>query len=133
MKGIVRMFALAVAVLALSPAVPAVAGGFFDNPLMQLIGGGDGDGIPNGQDPDYIRPLDGSGNGSRVVSARGAGVCDGTGPKGQAPRAGKISPGCYTPVFPAVAEACQGAFQSPRNIGLPYLQGFSIPIKLSLF
>ncbi|MCF8383824.1 MAG: hypothetical protein K9G39_09610 [Chlorobium sp.] len=101
MKRIVRMFALAVAVLALSPAVPAVAGGYFDNPLMQLIGGGDcdginenapdadGDGIPNGQDPDYVRPLDGSGNGGRVVSATGAGVCDGTGPKGQATRSGR--------------------------------------------
>jgi hypothetical protein len=64
----------------------------------------DGDGIPNCQDPDYVRPLDGTGkklgrmqggkhgqgygtNGSGSVSGTGTGtgtgVCDGTGPKGK--------------------------------------------------
>jgi len=103
MKRIVRLFAIAAVVLALSPAVPAAAQGFFDNPLMQLIGGGDcdginenapdadGDGIPNGQDPDYVRPQDGSGGGSRMVSVTGTGtgVCDTTGPKGPAARGGR--------------------------------------------
>ena len=68
----------------------------------------DGDGIPNGQDPDYVRPQDGTGHkfgkmdgagkmngmgkmygksngqglGQRNRSGSGAGVCDGTGPKG---------------------------------------------------
>ena len=68
----------------------------------------DGDGIPNGLDADFVRPLDGSGrqlgkaqrggngvcgigprNGSGFGRGRGAGpctgdgVCDGTGPKGK--------------------------------------------------
>ncbi len=69
----------------------------------------DGDGIPNGQDPDYVRPLDGTGNqykrGARPTAAgstwswqwqwrdlfngafgfgpgTGTGDCDGTGPHG---------------------------------------------------
>lgn len=49
----------------------------------------DGDGIPNGQDPDYTRPLDGTGSkfkgdrsGFGYGYKRGSGVCDGTGPKG---------------------------------------------------
>lgn len=63
----------------------------------------DGDGIPNGQDPDWTRPLDGSGakaqhkfaKGSFRTGANGAaklagtGVCDGTGPKGAAKRKGR--------------------------------------------
>ncbi len=75
----------------------------------------DGDGIPNGQDPDYQKPMDGTGNrfmygkngerGNRstttstVVSSDfsnfynwggsyGTGVCDGTGPHGKAQRGG---------------------------------------------
>ena len=60
----------------------------------------DGDGIINCQDPDYVRPMDGSGKklgkkqagqlgkGSGMQRAgkqdgSGAGVCDGTGPKGK--------------------------------------------------
>ncbi len=75
----------------------------------------DGDGIPNGLDPDYVKPQDGSGhqfgkksqntqnnqelngNGTRtrartmnITGAKaGSGVCDGTGPKGNAVRKGK--------------------------------------------
>jgi hypothetical protein len=85
----------------------------------------DGDGIPNGQDPDWTRPLDGSGykdqnrigrpddtemtqgqkNGKVTKSnfgkgsflagmtaagrTTGAGVCDGTGPKGTIKRKGR--------------------------------------------
>ncbi len=91
MKKFIRLAAVAGFVLAVMPAVPASAQGFFDNPLMQLFGGGDcdginenapdadGDGIPNGQDPDYVRSLDGSGSGSGVNSVTGTGVCDGTG------------------------------------------------------
>jgi hypothetical protein len=61
----------------------------------------DGDGILNCQDPDYVRPLDGSGkklgkmNAGKGMGVRGGclqtgagsgngtGVCDGTGPKGK--------------------------------------------------
>lgn len=58
----------------------------------------DGDGIPNGEDPDWVRPQDGTGkqlgkmkNGSgqrgtgRIGNGQrfGNGVCDGTGPKGK--------------------------------------------------
>ena len=71
----------------------------------------DGDGIPNCQDPDWSRPLDGSGYKAQskmgqgqkagfgkssfrtgVTSAArtsGTGVCDGTGPKGNAQRKGR--------------------------------------------
>ncbi|OGD23383.1 MAG: hypothetical protein A2Y70_00460, partial [Candidatus Aminicenantes bacterium RBG_13_64_14] len=85
----------------------------------------DGDGIPNGQDPDWTRPLDGSGykdqrrvgrtDGTETVKGQkagkitkanfgkasfrqgattagrmaGAGVCDGTGPKGAVQRKGR--------------------------------------------
>ncbi|MCU0453351.1 MAG: hypothetical protein MUE68_06805 [Bacteroidetes bacterium] len=68
----------------------------------------DNDGVPNGKDPDFVRPMDGSGrkymrgagkaqNGSGrgkgigpqdgSGQCTGTGVCDGTGPKGA--RAGK--------------------------------------------
>ncbi len=60
----------------------------------------DGDGIINCQDPDYVRPMDGTGKklGNRhagqfgkgigqkyqgKVDSPGTGVCDGTGPKGK--------------------------------------------------
>lgn len=63
----------------------------------------DGDGIPNGQDPDYVRPQDGTGHqfgkmhgaGKMYGKTNGQGmgqhnrwgfgnrVCDGTGPKGR--------------------------------------------------
>ena len=71
----------------------------------------DGDGIPNGQDADWTKPLDGSGYKAQskmgqgqkagfgkgsfrtgVTSAArtsGTGVCDGTGPKGNAQRKGR--------------------------------------------
>jgi len=49
----------------------------------------DGDGIPNGQDPDYVRPLNGkgsmfmyNGDASKKIYRYGSGICDGTGPKG---------------------------------------------------
>jgi len=70
---------------------------------FQIARDADGDGIPNGQDPDWARPLDGSGakaqhkfsKGSFRTGATGAaklagtGVCDGTGPKGTAKRKGR--------------------------------------------
>lgn len=63
----------------------------------------DGDGIPNGQDPDYVRPQDGTGHqfgkmhdsvrmygkshargiGQRTRLHLHTGVCDGTGPRGR--------------------------------------------------
>lgn len=62
----------------------------------------DGDGIINCQDPDYVRPMDGTGKklgkmhggqsvngkgnhgmGSAGCTGTGTGVCDGTGPKGK--------------------------------------------------
>jgi hypothetical protein len=69
----------------------------------QLARDDDGDGIPNGQDPDWVKPQDGSGykdqhkigKGSfrtgltAAGRATGAGVCDGTGPKGTAQRKGR--------------------------------------------
>ena len=62
--------------------------------------GDDGDGIINCQDPDYVRPMDGTGkklgkmhagqfgkgNGMHrggKLDGTGTGVCDGTGPKGK--------------------------------------------------
>ncbi len=51
----------------------------------------DGDGIPNGQDPDYTRQSNGkgvnymgdkNGNGYGYKHKHGTGVCNGTGPKG---------------------------------------------------
>ena len=69
----------------------------------------DGDGIPNGQDTDYSRPQDGTGNknkfGSKSMNkndkgsmngsgtgtfgpGNGTGDCDGTGPKGSVKRGG---------------------------------------------
>ena len=76
----------------------------------QLTRDDDGDGIPNGQDPDWVKPADGSGymgqhqNGQIAKSgfakgsfrtglqgaarATGAGVCDRTGPKGNAKKKG---------------------------------------------
>jgi type II secretory pathway pseudopilin PulG len=69
----------------------------------QLARDDDGDGIPNGQDPDWTRPLDGSGYKGQHKFAKasfrtgmtgaarmsGAGACDGTGPKGTAQRKGR--------------------------------------------
>ncbi len=77
----------------------------------------DGDGIPNGQDPDWMRPEDGTGyknrhgnkfsnqvqHGERLFSGKGwskasfrrnfaqfgRGVCDGLGPKGKAQKIGR--------------------------------------------
>jgi hypothetical protein len=71
----------------------------------------DNDGIPNGLDPDWSRPKDGTGFQSRNGKGGGAGqgagfnnksfrggqgggsfgggVCDGTGPKGKGPRKGR--------------------------------------------
>lgn len=78
----------------------------------------DNDGIPNGRDPDWVRPEDGTGNKNRngqqgsenrfgnrkgfqgsgmqsntsfrnSMSGFGGGVCDGTGPKGKANRKGR--------------------------------------------
>ena len=68
----------------------------------------DGDGIPNGQDPDYVKPQDGTGhrfgkmNGAGTMNGagkmygksngrggslgQGGGSCDGTGPKGNGGR-----------------------------------------------
>ncbi|NTW69028.1 MAG: hypothetical protein HGB23_04175 [Chlorobiaceae bacterium] len=42
------------------------------------------DGIPNGQDPTYVRPQDGSGAGRGATSGTGTGtpILDGTGPHG---------------------------------------------------
>ena len=60
----------------------------------------DGDGIPNGQDPDFVRPQDGSGRqnkggqgkgmkGAGNGSGLGTGDCDGSGPKGNGKRGGR--------------------------------------------
>lgn len=87
--------------------------------INDLAKDADGDGIPNGQDPDWAKPADGTGykeqNMKGAASANGAGpkgqyqmgkggfrtgttaagrmtgagVCDGTGPKGSAQRKGR--------------------------------------------
>ncbi|MDD8025613.1 MAG: hypothetical protein PHI34_03790 [Acidobacteriota bacterium] len=78
--------------------------------LNDLARDHDNDGIPNGQDPDWTRPKDGSGykagngNGGQAGSGMGlgrggfrgssggpfgTGVCDGTGSKGKAARKGR--------------------------------------------
>jgi len=87
--------------------------------INDLAKDADGDGIPNGQDPDWVKPADGTGykeqnkqgaagangagakgqyqmgkGGFRTGSTAagrmtGAGVCDGTGPKGSAQRKGR--------------------------------------------
>lgn len=93
--------------------------------INDLAKDADGDGIPNGQDPDWVRPLDGTGykEQNRIGQAdasvmakgqkagkttgaafgkgsfrtgmtspgrvAGAGICDGTGPKGTAKRKGR--------------------------------------------
>jgi hypothetical protein len=69
----------------------------------QLARDDDGDGIPNGQDPDWVKPQDGTGyKGQHKIGkgsfrtgttaagrTTGTGVCDGTGPKGTAKRKGR--------------------------------------------
>mgnify|MGYP001054890298 CR=1 FL=1 len=71
--------------------------------INDLAKDADGDGIPNGQDPDWVKPADGTGakaqhkigkGGFRTGATAagrvaGAGVCDGTGPKGTAQRKGR--------------------------------------------
>ena len=83
----------------------------------------DGDGIPNGQDPDYTKPEDGTGkqnkfgsksmnqngkgsmnrNGSGTFgpgNGNGTGDCDGTGPKGTIKRGGGKSNNPQNPYNP---------------------------------
>jgi hypothetical protein len=97
-----------VLLLTADPAYAQSAGaqrGKTDNAQGQKWGSfdDDGDGILNCQDPDYVRPQDGSGkqlgkmshkggkigNGGSctgnggMVMGKGTGVCDGTGPKGK--------------------------------------------------
>ena len=69
----------------------------------QLQRDDDGDGVPNGQDPDWVKPQDGTGHKAAHKIGKGAfrtgltaagrasgtGVCDGTGPKGSAQRKGR--------------------------------------------
>lgn len=45
----------------------------------------DGDGVVNGQDPDYVRPQDGTGRGATDYQGAGTGsrLLDGTGPHGK--------------------------------------------------
>lgn len=78
--------------------------------INDLLRDHDNDGIPNGQDPDWARPKDGtgykSGNGrgaqggaaaglgkkgflGQTGTPFGSGICDGTGPKGNAARKGR--------------------------------------------
>lgn len=62
----------------------------------------DGDGIPNGKDPDYVKPQDGTGrkmmNGKTAKSGKGGfGPGDGTGNKSVGPRDGSgYGPGTAT-------------------------------------
>ncbi len=71
--------------------------------INDLARDADGDGIPNGQDPDWVKPQDGTGHKAAHKIGKGAfrtgltaagrasgtGVCDGTGPKGSAQRKGR--------------------------------------------
>lgn len=97
MKKTITLFAMAALFGGFVPAAPLLAAG---NPLAGLFGIGftdldgdgindnapdaDGDGIPNSQDPDYVRPQDGSGSKFGAGTGTGTGVCDGTGPQGAA-------------------------------------------------
>jgi hypothetical protein len=90
MKKIITLVAVAGVVFGLSQATPVVAhagqshsGHIFSGMMGNYIDG-DGDGIPNGQDPDFVRSQDGSG----VAAGKGVGTgsCDTTGPKGSAKR-----------------------------------------------
>jgi type II secretory pathway pseudopilin PulG len=86
------------------------AGDAKDGYAYQLARDDDGDGVPNGQDPDWVKPQDGTGYKGQNQNGRitksgfgknsfrnglqgagrttGTGVCDGTGPKGAAKRKG---------------------------------------------
>lgn len=115
MKQILSL-TLAIAVLALlttlnsNTALAQTGGNQFGKGAPQQWGpfDDDGDGIPNGLDPDYVRPKDGTGHqfgklngrgygygpgygwGNQGIGPRdgsgygpGTGTCDGTGPKGK--------------------------------------------------
>ncbi len=103
MKQFIRLVAVAGVIFSFVPAAQLFAAG---NPLANMFGVGfvdlngdgindnapdaDGDGIPNGQDPDYVRAQDGTGsrNGAKAGTSlnTGTGVCDGTGTNGSARR-----------------------------------------------
>lgn len=94
MKRMIGLMLVGGALLAMPSASSLYAQGPLGSAMQKMMGGGftdangdglndrmkdaDGDGIPNAQDPDFVRPQDGSGAGS----GSGTGVCDGTGPKG---------------------------------------------------
>jgi len=104
MKMIITLVAVAGVVFGLSQATPVVAysgqnqsgyifSGMMGNYIDVDVDGindnaldADGDGIPNGQDPDFVRPQDGSGVGAGRGTGTGTASCDTTGPKGSAKR-----------------------------------------------
>lgn len=62
--AIVALFALGAPASALAQGLGFTVGGFVDDNgdgINDLAPDADGDGIPNGLDPDYVRPLDGTG------------------------------------------------------------------------
>jgi hypothetical protein len=62
--AIVALFALGAPASALAQGLGFTVGGFVDDNgdgYNDLAPDADGDGIPNGLDPDYVRPLDGTG------------------------------------------------------------------------
>lgn len=103
MKQFVRMVAVAGMLFGFAASSQVFAVG---NPLIGMFGTGfidlnedsindnapdaDGDGIPNAQDSDYVRPQDGSGNrygaATPLGTGTGTGICDGSGPKGNQKR-----------------------------------------------
>ncbi len=105
MKQFIRLVAVAGMIFSFAPSTQLFAAG---NPLANMFGVGfvdlngdgindnapdaDGDGIPNGQDPDYVRAQDGTGSrrgataGASLTTGTGTGVCTGTGTNGSARR-----------------------------------------------
>lgn len=98
-------FTLAIAVLALlttlnsNTALAQTGGNQFGKGTMQQWGpfDDDGDGIPNGLDPDYVKPKDGTGHqfgklngGAKMMNGKGSGYGpgNGSGNQGIGPRDG---------------------------------------------
>ena len=103
MKQFIRLVAVAGMIFSFAPTGQVFAAGnmftnMFGIGFVDLNGDGindnapdvDGDGIPNGQDPDYVPAQDGTGSRRGATTGAGTGtgtgVCDGTGANGSARR-----------------------------------------------
>lgn len=111
LAGLLTVFALIFFFTASDANAQSTKGGKGTKGFVDLNGDGindnaidsDGDGIPNGQDPDFVKPQDGTGrkmmNGknAKVGKGSGYGPGDGTGKSGIGPRDGTgYGPGTKT-------------------------------------